>query len=132
MYLCNLVLLLKEVTIHIWNQLWNLVFPRIRKGSSLCGLDWKENPEKRLRQWKGVSLSWKPNLCVCVTEKDNSFKIHVIILRYIKNVKFPFKKDFKFAELLTKTSFFRYFRDRPKNGEWNKLRRRGKYMRKSI
>ena len=24
---------------------------------------------------------------------------------YIRNVNFPFKKDFKFAELLTKTSF---------------------------
>ena len=46
---------------------------------------------------------------VCIVwekEKINSFKIHVIILRYIKNVNLPFKKDFKFAELLTKTSFF--------------------------
>ena len=39
------------------NRLWNLVFPRIRKGSSLCGLDWKENPEKGLRQLKKVSQS---------------------------------------------------------------------------
>ena len=38
-------------------------------------------------------------------KKNNSFEIHVIILRYIKNVNLPFKKDFKFAELLTKTSF---------------------------
>ena len=29
-------------------------------------------------------------------------------------------KDFKRAELLTKTSFFLYFRDRPKNDEGNK------------
>ena len=28
--------------------------------------------------------------------------------------------DFKSAELLTKISFFLYFRDRPKNGEGNK------------
>ena len=28
--------------------------------------------------------------------------------------------DFKFAELLTKTSFFVYFRDRHENGEENK------------
>ena len=39
---------------------------------------------------------------------------------YIRNVNLPFKKDFKFAELLTKTSFFVYFRDRPENGEGNK------------
>ena len=39
-------------------------------------------------------------------KKNNSFEIHEIILRYIKNVNLPFKKDFKFAELLTKTSFF--------------------------
>ena len=38
-------------------------------------------------------------------KKNNSFEIHEIILRYIKNVNLPFKKDFKFAELLTKTSF---------------------------
>ena len=43
---------------------------------------------------------------VWVREKNNSFEIHVIILRYIKNVTLPFKKCFKFAELLTKTSFF--------------------------
>ena len=28
------------------------MFPRIRKGSSLCRFEWKENPEKRLRQWE--------------------------------------------------------------------------------
>ena len=44
-------------------------------------------------------------VCMCVRKKNNSFKIHVIILRYIRNVNLPFKKDFKFAELLTKTSF---------------------------
>ena len=65
-----------------------------------------------------------------VREK-NSFEIHIIILRYIRNVDILFKKDFKFAELFTKTSFFFYFRDRPKNDEENKLRRRQKYMRKS-
>ena len=61
-------------------------------------------------------------VCMCVRDKkkNNSFEIHVIILRYIRNVNFPFKKDFKFAELLTKTSFFLYFRDRPENDEGNK------------
>ena len=43
---------------------------------------------------------------VCEREKNNGFEIHVIILRYIRNVNLPFKKDFKFAELLTKTFFF--------------------------
>ena len=71
-------------------------------------------------------------LIVCGGEKkNNSFEIHFIILRYIKNVNLPFKKDFKFAKLLTKTSFFLYFRDRPENGEGNKQRRYRKYMRKS-
>ena len=32
----------------------------------------------------------------------------------------PEKGDFKITELLTKTLFFLYFRDRPKNGEGNK------------
>ena len=40
-------------------------------------------------------------------------------------------KDFKFPEILTKTPFFLYVRDRPKNSEWNKPRRSQKYMRKS-
>ena len=68
---------------------------------------------------------------MCERKKNNSFEIHVIILGYIRNVNLPFKKDFKIAELLTKTSFFLYFKSRPKNGEGNKLRRREKYMRKS-
>ena len=55
---------------------------------------------------------------MCVRE-NNSFKIHVIILIYRRNVNLPFKKDFKFAELLTKKPFFVYFRDRPENDEGN-------------
>ena len=43
---------------------------------------------------------------LCIMCGGNSFEIHLIILRYRKNVNLPFKKDFKFAELLTKTSFF--------------------------
>ena len=71
-------------------------------------------------------------VCLCVWEKkNNNFEIHVILLRYIRNVNLPFKKDLKFAELLTKISLFLYFRGRPKNGKGNKLRRRRKYMRKS-
>ena len=57
-------------------------------------------------------------------ERKNGFQVHEIILRYIRNINLPLKKDFKFAELLTKTSFFLYFRNRPKNGEGDNLRRR--------
>ena len=57
LYLCYLVVLLMKVALHTQNRLWNLVFPRIRIGTSLCGFDWKENPEKGLWQWKKVSLS---------------------------------------------------------------------------
>ena len=39
-------MLLREVTIHIYNRLWDLVFLRIRKRSSLCGFDFEGNPEK--------------------------------------------------------------------------------------
>ena len=46
LHLCYLVVLLREVAIHIYNRLWDLVFARIRKGSSLCGLDWKETLKK--------------------------------------------------------------------------------------
>ena len=35
-----------------YSYIESIVFPRIRKESSLCGFDWKENPEKELRQWK--------------------------------------------------------------------------------
>ena len=72
----------------------------------------------------GKKYPWADSgICVYVCE-NNSFKIHVIILMYIRNVNIPFKKDFKFAELLTKTYIFVDFRDRPENGEGNKQRRR--------
>ena len=53
-------------------------------------------------------------------EKINNFEITVIIFKAYKNVNLQFKKDFKTVELLTKTSFFLYFRDCTKNGEGNK------------
>ena len=56
--------------------------------------------------------------------------IHISI-RYLRNLNFLFKKNSKRAELLTKASFFLYFRDRPKNGEGNKQRSRRKYTRQS-
>ena len=58
-------------------------------------------------------------VCMCEREKNNRFKIHVIILRYIKNVKFPFKKDLNLQNFSPKHPFFLYFRNRPKNGEEN-------------
>ena len=63
--------------------MWNLVFPRIRKGSSLYGFDWKENTEKGLRQWeKSIPELKEEFVCMCLIErKNNSFEIHVIILR---------------------------------------------------
>ena len=85
-------------------------------------------------QWKRVSTGLKWNLRISVQERKEkkiNFEISVIILRYIRNVNLLFKKDFKIAELLTKTSFFCYFRDRPKNGEGNKQKRRRKYTSKS-
>ena len=66
-----------------------------------------------------------------VCEKKQTFEIHIIILRYTRNVNLPFKKDFKFAELHTKRSSFLYFKDRPKNAGEKKVRRRRHYMHKS-
>ena len=84
------------------------MFPRTRRGSSLRRFDWKQNPEKELRQWKKGIPELKAELVciVCGREKKISFEIYVIILRYIKNVNPPFKKDFKFAGLFTRTFFF--------------------------
>lgn len=37
------------LTSYIYNRLWNLVFLRTRRRSSLCGFDWEENAEKRAK-----------------------------------------------------------------------------------
>ena len=73
-----------------------------------CGaLERSNNPYIESTLGPFVSKNQKAIVCVCVCvrerEKNKSFEIHVIILRYIRNVKL--KKDFKFAELLTKISF---------------------------
>ena len=48
----------------------DLVFPRIRKGSSLCGFDWKENPEKSAEAMEKGILEMKAKfLCMCTREK---------------------------------------------------------------
>ena len=52
---------------------------------------------------------------MCVREKNNSIEITLIIFKLYKKC--------KTAEILTKTSFFLYFRDSPKNGEGNKQKR---------
>ena len=44
-------------------------------------------------------------------KKKSNFGINAIIFKASSTL---FKKDIKIAELLTKTSFFLYFRDRPK------------------
>ena len=51
--------------------------------------------EKSIREPKAKFV------CTCVRQEKQNKQF----LRYIKNVNLPFKKDFKFAELLTKTSF---------------------------
>ena len=56
-------------------------------------------------------------VCVCEgerereRERENNFGINAIIFKASSTL---FKEDIKIAELLTKTSFFLYFRDRPK------------------
>ena len=60
--------------------------------------EWDETMEKSIPELKAEF--------VCVQEKEISFEIHVIILRNTRNVNLPFKMDFKFAEPLTKISFF--------------------------
>ena len=47
-------------------------------------------------------------------EKINSSEITVIIFKVFKKCKSLIQKKFKSAELLTKASFFLYFRDCPK------------------
>ena len=67
---------------------------------------------------------------VCWREKNNSFEISVIILRYIRYVNHSYSiRILKLQSFLEKTSIFLFFRGRPKNG--NKQRRRRKYIRKS-
>ena len=65
-------------------------------------------------------MSQKKSLCIWMCEKKiAALKLLYLFLMHMKNVNLLFKKDFKSAELLTKTSFFLYFRERPKNGEGN-------------
>ena len=67
-------------------------------------------------------------VCMCVREREKKQQI----LRYMKNVNLPFKKDFKFAELLTKMSFSFTLETVLKMAkQGNKLRKCRKHIRKS-
>ena len=62
-------------------------------------------------------------------KKSNSFEIHVIILKYVKNVNLPFKKILNLQDFFPKHPFS--VRDRLENGEGKKQRRRQKYVHKN-
>ena len=74
-----------------------------------------EAMEKRIHELK-VEIA---HLCVRERKKNNRFEITVMIFRAYKKCKSPIQKEF-LKGLLTNTSFFLYFRDRPKNGEGKK------------
>ena len=83
--------------------------------------------EKRIHEQKAEFVY----LCVRV-KKNNSFETSVIILSYIRNVSLSYsKRVLKLQNFLQKTSFFLYFRRRPKNGERNKQKRRRNCVRKN-
>ena len=76
--------------------------------------------EKSIREPKAKFV------CMYVREKKKQF------LRYIKNVNLPFKKGFKFAELLIKTVFSFTLETVLKMAkQGNKLRKCRKHIRKS-
>ena len=77
LFLCYLVILLREVTIHILESVEETCVSRIRKGFSLCGLDWKENiPEPKAE-----------HVCMCVREMK-------IRKKKCKKCKSPVQKGF--------------------------------------
>ena len=132
LYLCYLLALEKSNSMYIAS----IVEPCVSKNQNKIFTMWvwlKRKSWKRAKAVeKGIPELKAKFVCMCVWErKNNSFEIHIIILRYIRNVNLPFKKDFKFAELVTKTSFFLYFGDCSKSNGETKLRRRRKYKRKS-
>ena len=110
--LCCLVVLLREVTIHIQNRWWDLVFLRIRKRSSLCGFDFEGNPEKSWSNGKKYPWAESGIVYLCVREKkNNSFEISVIILRYIRNVNLSYsKRILKWQNFLRQKRWWKYMR----------------------
>ena len=96
LYLPCLVVLLREVTTHMLNRLRGLVFLITRKKSSLCEI------LKKTEVMKKRSMSRKLNLCTCVLERK---KKH--LWNFCKKCRsLLLKKDFKIAELLTKSILF--------------------------
>ena len=67
--------------------------------------------EKSIHELKAEFVCLKVCVCLREGERKNSFGITAIIVKASNPL---FKKDFKSAELLTKTFFFLYFRDRPR------------------
>ena len=107
-------------------------FSKNQKGTFACvGFIGEKKSWKRVEATEKSIPELKAEFVDVCERKKYQFWNSCNYLRYIRNANLPFKKDFKFAEFLTKRSFFFYFRDSPKNGEGNKLRRRRKYMRKS-
>ena len=103
--------------------MWNLVFPRIKRDLRYGGLIGKKILKEAQAIEKSIPKLKVEFVCVCEREKITVLNsCNLLVLRYIRNLNLPFKKDFKFTENVS--------RDRPKNGEGNKPRRRRKYMRK--
>ena len=100
----------------------SIVKPCVFKNQKGIFAMWKENPEKEMKQWKKLSLN--RNLCLCVWERKKKKLSH-------KKCKSPIQKGFWICRTTYQNILFLYFRDRPKNGEGNKLKKRRKYIRKS-
>ena len=100
----------------VWGAEWNISF------CYNLFLQFLYYRKRNNRLKTGVSM-----LSYSVLERSNN----PYIRKVFKKFNLLFKKNFKTAELLTKASFFLYFRDRPKNGERNKQRSRRKYTRQS-
>ena len=49
------------------------MFPRIRKGFSLCGFNWNENAQRAEAMEKNIPEPKAELVCMCVREKNNNF-----------------------------------------------------------
>ena len=95
------------------------------------GLILKEIVNKAEAMEKSIHEQKAEFVYCCIREnKNNSFEISIIILRYIRTVNLSYSTlILKLPNFLQKTSFFLYLTGRPKNGDGNKQRRCRKYMR---
>ena len=109
----------------------DLCFSELESDSHSVGLIEKKIPKegwgnRKKYPWAESRICVFKSLCVRVRvceRENNSFGITAIIFKASNPL---FKKDFKSAELLTKTSFFLCFRDRPKTTKEEKERRKFK------